>query len=89
MLRERQKIPIINSLPGEFAQMLKDDEIGFNYEAENPDSLAETILMALSDDIKLEKMKQNMENVSRIYDRDEQYNKYLKILDQVLKKNIN
>jgi glycosyltransferase involved in cell wall biosynthesis len=37
-------LPVLSSLSGEFSQMVLEEEIGINYQAENPESLATALL---------------------------------------------
>jgi len=78
------KLPIINSLPGEFSELLIEKGVGFNYDAENPDSLASVIAHALSDNVRLKIMKDKLSTLSNIYDRQEQYTKYGKIVNSII-----
>ena len=76
-------LPIINSLGGDLAQILKDNEAGINYEAENQESLVVAIKKLVSNSGLRKSMSEKSFQLGMAFDIDCQYNKFLKIIEKV------
>lgn len=78
-------LPVINSVRGEFEDLLKSEKIGRQYLAENVDSLAEAILYLYN---RLEEIKTMGKNarklVEREFDRNKIYPKFENFLKEVV-----
>jgi glycosyltransferase involved in cell wall biosynthesis len=66
-------LPIVNSLRGEFADYLRQEGIGVQYEAGDPVSLATALLELASDPQRRETMKRHLQEIAPMFDRDRQY----------------
>jgi glycosyltransferase involved in cell wall biosynthesis len=76
-------LPIINSLGGDLAQILKDNEAGINYEAENIESLVVAIKKLVSNSKLRKSMSEKSFQLAMAFDIDCQYDKFLKIIEKV------
>ena len=74
------ELPIVNSLPGEFARFLELHHVGVNYRAGDPESLAEAIFQLASDPQRLQVMRSSLARLAPEYDRRLQYAKYEELL---------
>lgn len=74
------EIPIVNSVNGEFEAFLKAKNLGVNYVAGDPQSLAESILKLASDAATRSAMKQCLKAVAPQFDRDRQYAQFAELL---------
>jgi glycosyltransferase involved in cell wall biosynthesis len=82
-------LPIINSLGGDLCQILKDNEAGINYEAENIESLVNAIKKLVNNSGLRNSMSEKSFQLGMTFDIDYQYNKFLKIIEKVaIEKNI-
>jgi glycosyltransferase involved in cell wall biosynthesis len=76
-------LPIINSLGGDLAQILKDNEAGINYEAENIESLVVAIKKLVSNSKLRKSMSEKSFQLGMAFDIDCQYDKFLRIIEKV------
>ena len=80
------KLPIINSVGGEFKNLLESENIGRQYIAGNPDSLKEAILYLYNQPKKCKIMGENARKlVEREFDRNKIYPRFEKFLKEVIK----
>jgi len=78
------KLPIINSVNGEFAEFLARENIGLNYEAGNPNSLVDALLQMFykTKEERID-MKNRLNEIAPLYDCEGQYNKIFNIIDKL------
>jgi glycosyltransferase involved in cell wall biosynthesis len=77
------ELPIVNSVEGEFEELLKDNAIGFQYCAGNPQSLADALAVAISEPSGLLDMKSRLCKLAPDFDRDVQYSKFVDLIERV------
>jgi glycosyltransferase involved in cell wall biosynthesis len=77
------ELPIVNSVVGEFEDILRDNAIGFQYRSGDPQSLANALATAVSKPARLLEMKARLCKLAPEYDRDVQYTKFVDLIEQV------
>jgi glycosyltransferase involved in cell wall biosynthesis len=73
-------LPVVNSLPGELENFLRENQIGIQYVAGNAESLANALEELAADADKRRTMSQNSYNAALVFDRQTQYLKFLDLL---------
>jgi glycosyltransferase involved in cell wall biosynthesis len=79
------ELPIVNSVVGEFEELLRSNEIGFQYISGNPKSLADTLVSAVSKPSLLFSMKSRLSKLAPDFDRDVQYTRLVDFIERVIK----
>jgi glycosyltransferase involved in cell wall biosynthesis len=74
------ELPIVNSLRGEFADYLHENDIGLPYEAGNPFSLVQAVLALAGDEPRRAAMILRMRKIAPLFDRDRQYGQIFDLL---------
>lgn len=77
-------LPIINSLRGELEKFLHDHQIGIQYRAGDPISLANALELLAKDEAKRQVMARNSYNAAMQFDRRTQYLKYVDLIEEML-----
>lgn len=78
------QLPIINSLSRELSMLIKEREIGLQYQAESPDDLFEKINHLFEDNNRYNRMCQNLGMMIEEFSIASQYHKYEKLVNQLL-----
>ena len=77
-------LALINSLKGELADLVREENIGLQYEAGNPHSLKDAVLELHHNPSKCRAMGENARRlVEEKYDRNKEYPKYEQFLRDV------
>jgi glycosyltransferase involved in cell wall biosynthesis len=76
-------LPVVNSLPGDLAKLLETHDAGLQYEAENAQSLADTLQVMVSDPDRREMMARNSFNLGNAFDSQIQYAKVVDLVERV------
>jgi glycosyltransferase involved in cell wall biosynthesis len=74
------QLPIVNSLNGEFADLIQREGLGVQYDAGNPQSLAEALISLAADEERRKSMVDRIGTIAPNFDRDLQYSKILHLL---------
>jgi glycosyltransferase involved in cell wall biosynthesis len=77
-------LPIVNSLRGELERFLRDNHIGIQYKAGDPESLANALEELASDPHKRRAMAENSYKAAMMFDKNVQYSKFIDVLQQVI-----
>ena len=78
-------LAIVNSLKGEISEHIANQNLGVNYAAGNMDDFRKALLKLENTDI-LMKIKSNSMNLGIFFDKNNQNEKLLKVIDLVLNK---
>jgi glycosyltransferase involved in cell wall biosynthesis len=78
------ELPIVNSVVGEFEELLMVNSIGFQYRSGDPISLADVLTEAVSNPSLLFAMKERLSKLAPSFDRKVQYNKLVDLIERVL-----
>jgi glycosyltransferase involved in cell wall biosynthesis len=77
-------LPILNSLQGEFMNLIEESNLGLGYRAGDSQSLANAMLKLANDSIGRAEMRRNLLAIAPQYDRDRQYAKVVKMIETVV-----
>ena len=80
-------LPIVNSLRGELENLLRENNMGVQYAAGNPKSLADTLEAMGRDSERRTLMARNSYNASALFDQHVQYKKYAGFIENILNGN--
>jgi glycosyltransferase involved in cell wall biosynthesis len=79
-------LPIINSLGRDLGSFVEKHRIGLQYKPEDPDNMLDSIRYLAENRPVLDEMKKNAINLADYFDCEKQYNKIVKIAEDILKK---
>lgn len=75
-------LPIINSLTGELAAFIERQQVGCQYTAGDPDSLAKCILTLSEDEKTRKRYAENAFKIAENFDANKQYGEYIEFIRQ-------
>jgi glycosyltransferase involved in cell wall biosynthesis len=76
-------LPIINSLAGEFQEMIRQDNLGSYYKAGDPSSLAQSVIELGSDPSRRALIRENLLRIAPQFDRDLQYSRLRTLVEKI------
>lgn len=76
-------LPLVNSLKRNLGALIEEHQIGYQYEASNYNSLAETLKKLMDEKVKLNSMKDKCIVLSNKFDNHIQYRKFVTLLDEL------
>jgi glycosyltransferase involved in cell wall biosynthesis len=79
----RYGLPIINSLGRDLGEMIRAHEIGINYDASRPSSLADAVTRLACDAPLRRRMSSNARALAGSFSADRQYGKFVRVLEAV------
>jgi glycosyltransferase involved in cell wall biosynthesis len=77
-------LPLVNSLNRNLGQLIKKYNLGFQYAASDCESLVNTIINLMENVELLQEQKQNCLEISKFFDEEQQYNKIITIVQDLL-----
>ena len=78
-------LPIVNSLYREIGSIIREKNIGIQYEPENPVSLAEAIQKLANNSEMRKEMSENAKRLASFFDEADQHRKFVDIVERVVK----
>jgi len=76
-------LPVINSLCGEVSRIIDDNNIGFQYQAEDYEDLLNALQILEKDNVLRMKMAENSLRLGSVFDKNVQYKKFVCLVEKI------
>lgn len=78
-------LPVVNSLHKDWGRLLKAENIGLQYESENPSSLASALIYLADNREELAEMRLKALDIAELFDCRLQHDKYVKFIERIVR----